>query len=602
MYKIISIISIVLFLSNFSLAQSFKKAFRALDNKEYTSARVQFSNAQKDISTKAIGDYGIAVIQRSTALRIEDLYSAFSSAESAKENWAKCSDAAKKKNKDFVNLEIINGELSKIEDLLFAKVKADGSTMALENFINKCPQSRYNSQVVKLLNTAAYNKAKTFNTIPVWKEFIKKYPNAPEAKLAQVNIDSIAWNKVIRNSNIENLEAFINQYPKSKKIKEAKKMLLDLEYNRAKAINTSAAFTSFISKYHNSKQAKELQEIEIENDYNNVMKFKEIGLCESFINTYPNNLHIAQIKQIRDSLAYLKVLKENTPEAYEDFIMKYPNAKQVSMAMAKIGTLMYSKEELKRISKKNDIKKRKLKSYTVYQMNISDTNNKVLSEKKRFDIFGNCTYFYNNVTEDLKEVYKYSYDDAGDKLLKEQYFVNNKIKTISYFTYNIKGQVVNVQIVCNYDCLDSTGDYSDTLIYNNDRLLIEKTKRNSYGKIVEQHKYTYDIKGNKVLDNYTVLSNDSIYSLTIKNDYDGRDLLIQKTKKDKNGNIVSVGSYSYDGLGRMISSSFYDKVGTIYYTYFYGKDGALKSETIMNEANSTKKYIKIYNYEQYKSN
>jgi len=74
-------------------------------------------------------------------------------------------------------------------------------------------------------------------------------------------------------------------------------------------------------------------------------------------------------------------------------------------------------------------------------------------------------------------------------------------------------------------------------------------------------------------------------------------MLLQKTQKDELGTTISVGSYSYDGLGRMISSSYYDKIGTIYSTFFYDVKGILQSETINNEDNSGKEYIKVYKYE-----
>lgn len=596
MYKVLSLLSIVLFVSHFSTAQSYKKAFKALNNKEYTSARVQFAQAQKNPNTKAIGDFGFAVIQRSTAMRTEDMFAAYASVISARKNWAKCDNDVKKKNKDFVNEDIINKEFARIDKLLFDKVKTDGSSQAWEKFISECPQSKYIAEATNFLNEAAYNKAKSFNTIPIWQDFIKNYPDTKEAKKAQDNIYALAWDDVSSIPSVPKLESFIKEYPNSPKINDAKVLLIDMEYKKALSVNTDAAFASFISKYPDSEQAKSLQAKGIENDYENAVKFKTIALCEQFILNYPNSKYTSDVSNIRDSLAYLDALKVNTSEAYEQFIFKFPNAKQVPEAMSKMGNLIYSKAELKRLSEKNKIKTSELKSINVYQINQSDTSNKILTESKKYDIFGNCTYHFNKVTSNLREVYKYSYDDAGDKLLKTQYFVNDRIKTISYFSYNIKGQVVNAQIVCNFDCIDSTADYSDTMIYNEDRSLREKIRRNSLGKIVEQHKYTYAQNGNLVLENYSKLSNDSIYSFTTKYDYDGKGFLLQKTKKDGLGTTVSVGSYSYDGLGRIISSSFYDKIGTIYSTFFYDSKGILQSETVNNEDNSGKEYMKVFKY------
>lgn len=597
MSKFIVIISIMLFFGEFSKAQNYKKAFKALENKEYTSARVQFTQAQTNPATKAIGDYGIAVIQRSISMRTEDLYSAYKNINSAKLNWSNCSDEVKNKNKDFVSEEIINSEFVKIDNLLFETVKADGSSQAWEKFIKECPISSHKIEAVNLLNEAAYNKAMVFNTIPVWKDFISEYPKTEQAKKAQNNIYSIAWKKVSAAPNITELESYITHYPNSENIIEAKNMLLNMEYHRALSVNTDAAFENFISKYPNSKQAKDLQLKSIEKDYQNAIKFKDISLCEKFVLDYPNSKYAFEISDIIDSLKYLQTTKLNTPKAYEEFIMNFPNSKQVPLAMEKMGTLIYSKDELQKLAKKNRIKNGNLKSISAFEVDPADSNKKVLSENKHYDVFGNCTYHFNRATSDLKEVYKYSYDDAGDKLLKSEYFVNNMIKTTNYFTYNIKGQVVNSQIVCNFDCLDSTANYSDTMIYNSKRALVEKVRRNAYGNIVEKHNYSYDRSENLIFDKYSILTNDSIRVFSYQFQYDGKGMLLQKTQKDHLGQTLSVGSYSYDGLGRMISSSYYDKIGTIYKTYFYDKNGFVKNETINNEDNSDKVFFKIYNYD-----
>lgn len=596
MHKIISLLGIMLLIGQFSIAQNYKKAFKALENKEYTNARVQFAQAQKDPTTKAIGDYGIAVIQRLTSMRIEDLYSAYKNITSSKLNWSKCTENVRDKNKDFITEEIINTEFKNIEGQLFEKVKADGSSQAWEKFLTECPLSSHQTEARNFLNEAAYNKAMSFNTIPVWKDFIKQYPDTEQAKKAQNNIYSLAWNEISLRPNIENLESYISQYPQANNIEYVKNELLNIEYKRALAVNTDAAFASFIAKYPDSEQAKNLQSKAIENDYQNAIKFKEISLCDKFIVNYPNSKYVSEILEMKDSLEFIKTLKLNTPKAYEEFIINFPNSKQVPLAMSKMGNLIYSKEELKNLAQKTRIKNINLKSLSAFEVNTADTSIKVLSEEKRFDVFGNCIYSFNSVTPELKEVYKNSYDDAGDKLLKSQYFVNDKIKTISYYIYNIKGQAVNAQIVCNFDCRDTTANYSDTMIYDTSRNLLEKISRNAFGKIVEKHKYTYDDRGNKVLDKYSVLTNDSIHSFYTKYDYDGKGMLLQQTQKDELGTIISIGSYSYDGLSRMISSSYYDKIGTIYKTYFYDKNGFVNNVIIKNEENNGKENLKIYQY------
>ncbi len=601
MNKLIIIISIILFTSQLGIAQNYKKAFKALNNKEYTSARVQFIKAQKQPQTKAIGDYGIAVIQRSTSMRIEDLYSAYKNIINAKKNWSNCGTDVKKKNKNYITEDIINSEFIKIDTKLFAKVKADGSSKALERFIKDCPESSNISTAIKLRNKAAYAEAMRFNTIPVWKEFIVKYPKSEEAKQAQENINKLAWKEASFAPSIIKLENFIQKYPNSPKIAEAKNMLMNMEYKKAIAVNTDAAFANFIIKYPTSSQAKDLQSRSIENDYNTAKTFKDISICLDFLNKHPNSKYTKEISELRDSLVYTQTRKINTPKAYEEFIIKYPNAKQVPQAMAKMGTMIYSKEELNKLSQKNKIKSQKLKSMEAYKTSISDTSKRTLIEKKTYDVFGNCIFSYLKTTPELAEINKYSYDDAGDKLLKQQYFVNNRIKTISYLTYNIKGQMINIQIVCNFNCLDSTGDYSDTLIYNKDRLLLSKTKRNSLGKIVEQHKYTYDSKGNMVLDTISIVNNDSLVNYTIKYDYDGKGFLLQKTKRDNLGEILSVYSFSYDGIGRVISSTTYDKIGSIYKTYFYNKLGLIESTTIKNKDKNDKEFLIKYTYTYRKS-
>ncbi len=591
------IIVLAMLLSFFANGQNYKKAFKALDAKNYSYAHIQFAKAQKDIHSRSLGDYGMAIIVRSTSMRINDLYKAYKLAVNSKNYWPKCDDKLKLKYKHYFNKEKIDFEIELNDNLIFAEVQKENTIPAWNHFIKECPNSINYTQAISLRNQCAFQKAVDFNTIPTWKAFIHNYPNAEQVKEAEINLYQLAWNQCIKTISIQNLQQFIKNYPHAPQLDNAKQELLELEYKQALAINTEDAFNNFITKYPNSSQAMALQQKSIVNAYDKAKKFKTLSLCQSFLNRYPNTEYSEEIVQIRDSLAYLEAKAINTPEAYSNFINKYPNAKQVPMVMAEMGELMYSKEELMRMQAMANIRQRKLKAISAYRINPKDTSKRSLIELKRYDVFGNCVYQQNNTLPDIKEVVKYTYDNAGDKLLNKQRFINNRIQSVTSYSYNINGLEVSAKTKCNFDCIDSTGLYTDTLIYNKKRELIKHITYNSNDSIVELHNYQYNTNGYRIKEEITILSNDSLHNYNTTYNYNGNGDLIQMSKKDSQGKTVAIGSYTYDGAGHLITSTFYDAVGTIMRTYNYDSRGLLVNEIIKYEDNNGKSEVMVYRYE-----
>ena len=589
---------IVLFaIGNNAYSQNYKKTFKALEEKNYTSARIGFQQAQQSVHTKSLGDYGMAVVYRSTSLRIEDMYKACASINSANSNWGEYDEKLKKKYADYLTEDKIKEEKTTIDKKLFSMLKKSKNAKSIQEFIEKCPNTSFKNKALLMRDSLAYNKAASFNTISAFKTFIKDYPNAKQINRAQNNLYQLAWNACISRNEVDGYETFITNYSNAPQIDSAKSLIIDLEYQRALNINTNDAFSSFISKYPNSKQADLLKNKGEENAYNNVLKFEVIPICNNFINTYPQSKKLRKVIEIRDSLAFAQAKLINTNKAYEDFLFTYPNAVQVPLALSLMSKSMYSRIEIMKMIAKTNIKSNNIKSIIVYRINDKDTSKKAIESKRTYDVFGNMIKEAEESSPTVSKETRYIYDDAGDKLIKKMVFFNDKIQELTEYEYDIRGLNNLSNYQCQFNCDNYGKVYNDTLKYDNKRNLLSSIKYNYSSKVIEAHYYSYDIKGNRIKDSLQSLANDSLNYVIITSNYNGQGKIIQELKANSNGVRLSVSSYSYDGLGKLITSSTYDASGTIYRTYFYNAKGLLESEYLNYEEYKNSGVRRDYEYE-----
>ncbi len=593
MYIRITFLLGLLIISQFAIGQNFKKAFKSLDAKNYTSARVVFAQAQKNPSTKSIGDYGTAVVQRNTRLRIEDMYYAFDNINNSKKTFVNCDAKIKEKYNMYFNEEVIDSEYQTIDKLLFDMVKELDAVESYDMHINKCPKSKYNMQAIDMRNAKAFSKATEFNTISAYKRFIGKYPNSDEFIQAQKLMYDMAWDECVIYNDKNNYQEFINIYPNAPQVITAETKIRKIDYKKAVGVNTQDAFDAFIAKYPNTKEANTLLSKGVIIAFLNVDKFKTITLCEDFLTQFPNTEYSSRVITIRDSLAYTAVLQKNTPEDYSQFIESYPNAIQVPSVMEKMGTLLYSKEELQNKRAKFAIKQQSISTIKVYD---SKDSNKIIKEQ-HFDKFGNCIYYYEQIFGNDSEMKKYFYDDAGDNILKEQIFLNERIKSITNFEYDIKGLKISATTKCSFNCLGQSINQVDSFVYDNKRNLISKrTISADSNKLLESHTYTYDVKGNRIEEQIKRISSMEYNLYTISYNYNGKGYLLQESTKNQDGKTINVESISYDGLDKVISSSRYDARGTLMRTFFYNLKGFVENETHTFEDDNSKNQTRIWKY------
>ena len=597
MAKYVFILIVFLGIGKLGFTQNYKKTFKALEEKNYTSARIGFLQAQQSVNTKSLGDYGMAVVYRSTSLRIEDMYKACKSISDATNNWGEFDEKFKKKYGLYLTEDIIEKEKKTIDKKLFGMLKNSTDAKSIQVFIDKCPKSNYINEALLLRDSLAYLKAERFNTISAYRIFIEEYPKAKQINLAQSKLYTLAWNNCVSKNEIYDYESFITNFQDAPQVDSAKNIIIELYYQRALAINTEDAFSGFIESYPNSPQAELLKKQGEANAFNNILKFESIPMCDSFISKYSSSKHITRVVQIRDSIAFLDAKHINTNEAYEEFIFKYPNAQQLPLALSLMTKQMYSRSEISNMITKSKFKNNKVKSIIIYRTDDLDSSKKVIESKKLYDIYGNIINEIEDFTSQNKKETKYIFDDAGDKLIKKMTFVNDKIQELIEYSYDIKGlnNISNYQ--CQFNCNAYGKGYNDTLNYDDHRNLISSIKYNYSSKKIEAHYYSYDIKGNRIQDSIQTRMNDSLDYIIITLNYNGQGKVIQELKENSNGEKLSVNSYSYDGLGKLITSSTYDASGTIYRTYFYNSKGLLESEYLNYEEYKDSGLRRDYKYE-----
>ena len=576
MIKKLLFIVVLLGIGELAISQNIKKAFKALDDNNYTSARIIFTDAIENAETKAIGEYGMAVVYRNTSLRIEDMYRAFESISSSKKDYRSCSDKIKKKYKSYVNSDIIEKESILIDELLFVQVKSKDDVSAYQKHIDLCETSKFHSQIIDLRNAKAYNIAVGYNTISSYSDFCDKYPDSKEYAQAKTIMYTMAWTKCQTKGKKKDYQEFINDYPNAPQIILAKDKLRKLEYNEALSKNTTVAFNSFIAKYPDSEEAKELKGEGAKSEYKKAEMFKSINVCESFLIRYPNSDYTARVTVIRDSLAYEAVIEKNTTEDYNLFIEKYPNAIQVPLVMAKMGNLIYTQEELQNIRAKFAIAQKNIENIKIY----NSYGGASIMQEKKFDIYGNCIYNFEQLLSDYSELSKSYFDESGDKLIKEELYVNNKIKTIANYTYDDKALISSVSTECKFNCIDNAENYVDSFSYDQNRNILSIKRYSNTAKLIESHIYTYNSKGYRITEVYKKISGDDYKTYNNTYSYNGKGYLIQKKVENEIGKTIEVESTSYDNLDNKTSYSRYDARGTQTITYVYNKKGIVDHEIV----------------------
>lgn len=226
------------------------RGFKALNKNEYDNAIGYFNKELSDDSANAGANYGLAQVYFSKS------YSGFDPEKAhvfILEALVDFKSASRKQvttlSKNNVTQATIDDLKERIDDEIFSTAAATFSPPALEEFIQKYPNSknvddaRMLIEQLELLNVTSGNSEDALNA------YIRNNPNAPGAEKAIKVRNKLAFEKAKQANTIEALQEFIATHPDAEEIEEANIALATLEYDKARLLNTIEAYDAFMVKY-----------------------------------------------------------------------------------------------------------------------------------------------------------------------------------------------------------------------------------------------------------------------------------------------------------------------------------------------------------------
>jgi len=301
--KQLIISSIFLIILSFSVSgQSVKRAYKALEKKDFSKAYDEFKDVLSKDRTNPAAQFGITVLYSQKGTGYYDIFNAWKKADETQKNINKLSaDDMEIMKEYFINTEtrrssrpVKNKMEIYIEDVktqLIRFIREENNLEVVNQFLKEFKDFENYDNVIHIRNYIEFRKAESENNLAAMEEFIRKRPDAAQIEVAREKRNEMAFQKAKALNTIDALNNFITSYPAAIRIPEAEMIRNGLEFNRVKQVNNFDVYEQYIEKY-------------------------------------PNSSHIPKIRELQKILVYEEAKKINTIEAYSKFISMYPDGAQ----------------------------------------------------------------------------------------------------------------------------------------------------------------------------------------------------------------------------------------------------------------------------------
>lgn len=292
MKKALIFLGIIIACINIASSQNVKKAFKHLYKQNYDKSREVFSEMYKVNKYDAMASYGLAVMYADKNYSNYNLFQAYRLIKETERNFDKLASGELSEMREYFNIDSVEANTKRIDDLLFQEVAKTGSLKDLNDFLEKCQDSRNYRKALDLKYELEFEKARQVGTIDAFNQFIEEYPYS----------------------------TFVS---------EAKKLRAKIAFKNAKQTNTEAAYNNYIEKYgdgsENLEEAKRMRNIAAFNELKNK---QSVEACTQFIEKYPDAPQIPEVKKLRDDLIYAETKNAKSVETFNIFLANHHEGKR----------------------------------------------------------------------------------------------------------------------------------------------------------------------------------------------------------------------------------------------------------------------------------
>ncbi len=102
-----------------------------------------------------------------------------------------------------------------------------------------------------------WKDAQKEDSVEAYQAFIQKHPQSEYDSVAQQRIEQLQWNTTKNTDTIEAYHAFIQQYPQNEHLSDAKSRIEELLWKQASEKDSEASYISFLDTYPSSQHKSE---------------------------------------------------------------------------------------------------------------------------------------------------------------------------------------------------------------------------------------------------------------------------------------------------------------------------------------------------------
>jgi hypothetical protein len=263
----------------FTLAQSLKSGFKALEIHDYFKAKKAFEKNKK--RNASIASFGLAQLYMRPQNVFYNIDSAYVHIRTAVDNYDAVRPKIKKKYLPYgfekSNLEFLRQEIS---TKIFERTLQTNTEEAFIEFINQHIWAKEIPRATFMRDSLAFEKHLAKGTSEEMAVFLNKYPTSVLSERAQMAFFQLQFEEETRSKRKEDYERFLKNFPENPFVKEADRAL----YRFAEELNTVTGYEKFINSYPKSAYKSEAWRAL----YRAYVKQNGLALINEFKKSYPN--------------------------------------------------------------------------------------------------------------------------------------------------------------------------------------------------------------------------------------------------------------------------------------------------------------------------
>lgn len=333
---------LVCLLSTSLYGQNVKRAYKALEKKEYDKAKESFNKLLSEDIENAACNFGYAMMLAEDKSPFFNIVEAWKYIE-ASQKQQMSQDDLEIISEYFLNTEVrrtsrpvkkkITLAIEATENRLIKYIREENDIEACYAVLENYPNFRYHGNVVHIRNQYEFRKYEKMNTLEGYNEFIEKFPGAAQVVKAKRYRDQMSFELIKSANSVSVYNDYITKYPDSRYFQQAVKHRNALAFIEVSEINTLEAYDNFIESYPDALEIPEARTYLHQLMYDKAKKIKSLEAYNDFINKYPGGGYYIDVYNLKSGDLGVKAYNELNFESQDLLWAKaFDNNKNIEQA------------------------------------------------------------------------------------------------------------------------------------------------------------------------------------------------------------------------------------------------------------------------------